>query len=282
MPYDRSRLQFQDRDFEILRAIAESPACSRGNLAAAFFKGSYEAAKKRVQQLASAGLVRNDSDAGLGRSIISLTKKGLEILAVSEKTPRNVRTHAVSPKMRAHERMLADCHFALTAAARTNGNLSADIWHDPGSATFTVRCTDHATIETVRPDGFCSVQMNHHRKFFFFVEVDRSTETQGHLIHLAQQYRQYSRAADFAARFGDCYEAKRTTFRVLLILKSPLRLENTLKSLRLHAGVLTLFWLTTFDSFIRDPFGAIWKCPLDSDGAGRVECRTLFSANDAI
>jgi hypothetical protein len=275
MSHEPAGLRLQERDFQVFRAIAESPACSRANLAAAFFNGSYEAAKKRIQQLAGVGFVRNDS-VGFGRSILSLTEKGAELLIAHAKTPPTIRTSPVSPRMIRHERMLADCQFALTARADEQDCL-VDFSNDPEKAAFCVNCSDHALAETVRPDGFCSIQTGFRTpKDFFFIEIDRSTETQGHLIHLGKQYRSYRRSGEFTARFGNQYEANQPSFRVLLIMKSPQRLENTLKNLRFHAGVGTLFWLTVFDSFVRDPFGRIWRCPADSDDASGNEMRSLF------
>jgi hypothetical protein len=268
-------IRLQDRDFQILRAIAESPACSRVNLADMFFNGSYEAAKKRTAQLARAGLVQNEDVDGLGKTILRLTQKGVEILTATAKGPSFVRTDPVSRRMRRHERMLADCQFAFGKAAQET-NCISDFWMNPMNAAFSVRCADHAVTETVRPDAFCSFQLNEARTFFFF-EIDRSTETQGHLIHLAKQYKAFWQSGEFPARFGNSYEPKRTTFRVLLILNSRRRLENTLNNLRLHARVETLFWLTTFEDFARDPFGLIWICPADlSHSPHQRPKRTLF------
>src|SRR4051812_13285399 len=118
MPEKSTGIQLQERDFQILRAIAESPACSRANLAAAFFNGSYEAAKKRVQQLANAGLVQNEGTGGLGKTILRLTRAGTDTLTVSVKESVFVRLDPVSPRMQRHERMLADCQFAFVAKAK--------------------------------------------------------------------------------------------------------------------------------------------------------------------
>jgi hypothetical protein len=273
-------LRLQERDFQILRAIAESPACSRANLAALFFNGSYEATKKRVKQLALSGFIQNEGRGGLGKTILCLTQKGAELLSLNLKTPGFVRTESVSQRMQAHERMLADCQFAFIDNANRENNCFMEFWTNPGDAAFSVRCADHSVMETVRPDAFCFFQpVGESRKQFFFFEIDRSTETQGHLIHLAKQYKAFWESGDFAVRFGNPYEPRQTSFRVLLILVSQRRLENTLVNLRRQAGIKTLFWLTTFEFFVRDPFGPIWTCPADSSSSSSAaphEKRTLF------
>src|SRR4051812_7713045 len=119
MPHEPAGLRLQDRDFQIFRAIAESPACSRANLAGMFFNGSYETAKKRLQQLALAGLVQNEGLGGLGKTILRLTQKGADLLSANLKTTGFVRRDPVSLRMQAHERMLADCQFAFVAKAES-------------------------------------------------------------------------------------------------------------------------------------------------------------------
>src|SRR5712671_3824619 len=102
-------LRLQDRDFQILRTIGESPACSRKILARLFFNESYEAAKKRVQILIAAGLVDNNNASHVGRTIICLTAKGASVLNANVKSKRPFEEQSVSARMQMHERLLAEC-----------------------------------------------------------------------------------------------------------------------------------------------------------------------------
>jgi len=262
----------QSRDFEILSEIFESPACTRTRIAAKLFDGRYEAAKKRLQQLHRAGLIENNDNSLTGRSILRPTRAALEILGAQ---PRMMER--VSSRMQKHELMLGDVISALRLAAERQGLFSATTIGD--DAGFSVGCWEHSRDETVIPDAFFTLQnpFPDSAQHFFFVEADRSTETQGHLVHLANQYRAYQRSGEFGEKRGHTYDRRRAPFRVLLVVKTRERLLRTGHSLRFFAQIGTLVWIATLADVLNDPFGAIWFCPLDFEGSSPLRAaRTLF------
>jgi hypothetical protein len=268
-------IELQERDLKILTEIAKSPACNRSYLTFSFFDGHYEAAKKRLQLLSRAGLVQNNDRSVTGRSILRITNRGLEAIDCSHTQPGFPQI----PKwMHRHELMLSDVCARLQLAAAQAG-LDFEFSTDSAAFDFTVQCDEHLRLEKVRPDAFAVVRtIESGLCQYFFIETDRSTETQGHLIHLARQYREHQRSGDFAERMGNPYEPKKAPFRVLLVVKSEQRMRRTVASLNEYADIRTLFWITTLERFLKDPLAPIWQCPIDfSESTPPVSPRSLFS-----
>lgn len=252
-------LNLQPRDIEILGEIAASPACSRQHVARAFFSGSYDAAKKRLQQLALAGLIENNDASSTGRSILRIRSEGRRLIGSS--TPQD----SISRRLHAHEKMLADVRAAFKATANSASH-EVEFSTDPEQIGFSVSCNRHVEIESIRPDGFLTLDSGKDALQYFFLEIDRSTETQGHLAHLATQYREFQKSGNFSKRFGNLLFV-RVGFRVLLVVPSRERLLQTGRNLRKSASIGTLIWLATINDVLENPFGSIWLCPLDFDNS---------------
>jgi len=87
----------------------------------------------------------------------------------------------------------------------------------------------------VRPDGF--IRIREHQadaelfEHTFFLEVDRSTETQDTLVTRAGCYLNYYQSGDFAVKNGAPQSAyKDYPFRVLMVFKTTERRNNTQRS----------------------------------------------------
>jgi hypothetical protein len=120
----------------------------------------------------------------------------------------------------------------------------------------------------MRPDGFIQIELdqtNSRRTASFFVELDRSTETQQNLRGRASGYLNYYRSGGFAKRCGQPAEHFRHfPFRVLWIFRNAERRNNAAESfLRHHPPILTMAWLTTFDELLNRPLASVWIRPLD-------------------
>jgi len=264
-------LVLQQRDFAILTEIGLSPACSRAQIARHFFHGSTEAAKKRLQRLIQAGLIIRNDESALGRSVLRITKNGADV--ISTRSPGNWRTRPVSAHMLRHELLLADCLSSLKGSAEARNQLT-EISLAEDEVTFGIDCETHSRHETVTPDAV--VTLRGEQIDYLFLEIDRSTESQSHLIHLAEQYRIHHRSGSLklmpAAEHG-----VRPRERVLFIMLSAERLNTTGRLLRNFTAIRTLVWLCLADDFISDPVNAKWRCPIDfNDSPITFPPRLLF------
>jgi hypothetical protein len=127
----------------------------------------------------------------------------------------------------------------------------------------------------VKPDGFIRIHEKEKdggvSEHTFFLEVDRSTETQRTVVNRAGCYLDYYKSGGFAVANGaDRSAYKEYPFRVLIVLKSAARRDNTADKL-LHGNppIRTLAYLSTFSEATADPVGKIWIRPADYGEASR-------------
>src|SRR5438477_12979868 len=74
-------IELRPRDFELLRGLFESRVMTLAHIAALYFDGKREMAKKRVQKLKVAGIVRERPRQVSEPSVLFLTRKAFELLA---------------------------------------------------------------------------------------------------------------------------------------------------------------------------------------------------------
>jgi hypothetical protein len=119
----------------------------------------------------------------------------------------------------------------------------------------------------VKPDGFIRFHEKdadgHKFERAFFLELDRSTETQDKLIGKAVSYFEHYKSGGFAVRNGATSDDYRKfPFRVLMVFKNAERRNNTAGHLLQNTPpILTMVWLTTFAEVTADPLGPIWIRP---------------------
>src|SRR5882672_1213001 len=73
-------LQFQPRDLALLRGLLECRIMTTEHVAALFFNGSREAAKKRLQKLKAAGFIGERKRKAYEPAVLSLTPKSFAVL----------------------------------------------------------------------------------------------------------------------------------------------------------------------------------------------------------
>jgi len=121
----------------------------------------------------------------------------------------------------------------------------------------------------LRPDGFLHIAerdsdsaMSEH---LFFLEVDRSTETQATLGSKAACYANFYRRGGMASRCGGSREQyKKFPFRVLIAVRNTERRNNAAEQiLQCTPPLLTQVWLSTLDELKGNPLGKIWMQPAD-------------------
>jgi len=97
----------------------------------------------------------------------------------------------------------------------------------------------------------------------FFLEVDRSTETQDTLALKGICYVDYYKSGGYAEWLGKARaEFKDFPFCVLMVLKNAERRNNAAdRLLQLNPPIYRQVWLTTMKEVMNDPLGAIWVQP---------------------
>lgn len=161
------------------------------------FGGRREAAKKRIQRLKAAGLLRDRRRMPYEPSILHLASKGVTALSergiLAEYPPLSrlaiKRRNQVSEQTLRHELQVMDLKAAFYRAVRTRIEikvLSFCTW--PLLNEFAGSGNAWAQRPwTVRPDGLLRVSCDH-RIQSVYLELDRSTESQETLLAKAQRY----------------------------------------------------------------------------------------------
>lgn len=251
-------------------------ACHAATL---YFGGSKEAAKKRLQKLKAAELIGERTRKAFEPSVLFLTRKAFKTLheqGVLVDYPRLQisaldRRASVSELTLRHELEIMDVkaafHSAITATGRLN-LLEFVTW--PLLYQFEARRSGDSRADVlVKPDGFIRIHQEENdggaSEHTFFLEVDRSTETQDTLVNRAACYLDYYRSGGFAMKQGATPSAyKDFPFRVLMIFKTAERRNNTAERLLQHnPPIFTQTRLTTMTEVIRNPLGPVWVRPID-------------------
>jgi hypothetical protein len=269
--------EIQDRDLLILRGLFEARVMTAEHVAAIYFEGRYEAARKRLQKLKAAGYVGERPRRVYDPAVLFLTRKAFEVLCetgtISDlprmSWPSLEKRVRVSELTLRHELEVQDVRAAFHLATnKTDGVEIAEFSTWPVLYQFEAFTPDGEAV-TVKPDGFIRIhELSPEGETFeqmFFLEVDRSTETQNTLLTRALCYRDYYQRGGFAVRCGYSPQAfNRVPFRVLMTFKTPERLHNTAAALlAAHPPVLSQVWLTTIADVLTGPLDPIWRRPAD-------------------
>lgn len=255
------------------------------------FEGSREAAKKRVQKLKAARLIAERERAVTEKSVLFLLKKGIQTLAESgrlEMYPhmplRSLERRAdVGDSTVAHEIDVMDVKAAFHIALQKHPRFSVAefiTWpllcqfepNRPGSGSKT---------PLVKPDGFIRIHEKESEGLserVFFLEVDRSTESQDKLVRRVADYSSHYTSGDFAVKCGGKRsDFKQFPFRLLIVLLNHERRNNTAKQLLDVRHLPNQVCLSTLDEIRNDALGNIKACfclkkPSADGGARIVKC----------
>jgi hypothetical protein len=269
----------QERDLSLLRGLFESRIMTAAHIAALYFDGKREAAKKRLQKLKTVKLIGERPRRVNEPSILYLTINGHLLLAerdlisdLPQLTAASFEKRArVSPLTIHHELEVMDVKAAFhSALLKSTGYSIAEFSTWPRLHEFRAKQADNSRSDVlVKPDGFIRIQEKEAHdqlsEHTFFLEVDRSSETQTTLVNRAAAYLNYYRSGGFADKNGaERSEYKAFPFRVLIVLKNAERRNNTSERLlHLNPPILTFVYLTTLSEVTTDPLGAIWVRPVD-------------------
>lgn len=279
---ERLPVTLQERDYVLLRGLFESRLMTLSHLSALYFEGRAESAKKRVQKLKRGGVIGERPRRPYEPSVLFLTQRGFKRLASEGRLNDYPRLSAASFEKRAriseltlkHELSVMDVKVALAESLAKTENFSlveCSTW--PALFQFYAAYTGQDGIRysdvLVKPDGFIRIHENEPdgglSEHTFFLEVDRSTESQEVLAQRAACYSDYYRSGGLAVRYGYSQQDYRDfPFRVLMVFRNAERRNNAAERLLLNTPpILTQVWLTTHQEMLQQPLGAIWVRPLD-------------------
>lgn len=272
-------IHLQERDVDLLRGLLESRVMTAAHIAVLYFDGKKEAAKKRLQKLKTAKLIGERKRRVSEPSALVLTRNSIALLQKEGVLADYPKMSAVSLQKRAqvseitlrHELQVMDVKAAFHSSIQGTKQFILDEFSTwPLLYQFEAfRPGQSASEVTVKPDGFIRIRekeadggLSEHT---FFLEVDRSSETQDTLITRAGCYMDYFRSGGFAMRNGASRSAfKEFPFRVLMVFKSAERQNNTAERLlQSNPPIRTQVWLSTFEEVTANPLGTIWICPAD-------------------
>lgn len=269
--------ELQDRDLKILRGLFEARLMTAEHVAAIYFEGRYEAARKRLQKLKAAGYVGERPRRTYDPAVLFLTRKAFAALCQSGAIadlpqmswPSLEKRVRVSDLTLRHELEVQDVRAAFYRDTMNTAAIEiAEFSTWPALFQFQALDPAGAAI-TVKPDGFIRLeeQKPSGKRFqhLFFLELDRSTEPQETLVTRAACYRDFYRRGGLAMRYGGTtadFEA--FPFRVLIVFKGPERRDNFARRLlSLHPPILGQAWLATLVEVTTKPLGSIWLRPCD-------------------
>ena len=268
-------LRLQPRDYFILRGLFECRLMTLAHATALYFDGKYEAARKRLQILRTAGYI-GEKPRKIGEEmLLFLTKTAFLRLQSDGKLTdypdltmeQFLIRSKVQPATIKHELAVMDVRVAITnAIAKSELHRLSEFTTWPMLSQFEAVHPLQKQRVIIRPDGFVHLMdKSEEHEYFFFLELDRSSEVQRVLAEKALCYRDFYASGGFALRQGAGKEDFRDyPFRVLMILQSAERRNNTAERLmNCTPPIKFQTWLTTQEEVLRDPLGKIWSCPLD-------------------
>lgn len=274
-----SSFDLQDRDLALLRGLFESRVMTAEHIAALHFDGKKEATKKRLQKLKSAGLLGERPRKAFDPAVLSLTRKAFALLSErgiladyprldSSSLDRRARVSELTLK---HELEIMDVKAAFHSSIKQTEIFKlAEFSTWPLLYQFEAfRVGQQGEEVIVKPDGLIRIHEKESdsglSEHAFFLEVDRSTETQDTLVARAGCYVDYYKSGGFAVRNGGARsEFKDYPFRVLMVFKTAERRNNTAERLlQSTVPIYSQVMLSTYEEATTNPLGPIWIRPID-------------------
>jgi hypothetical protein len=282
MPASKSKfdsIDIQERDLALLRGLFESRVMTAVHIAALYFGGKPQATRKRLQKLKAAGLIGERARRAYEPAVHFLARKGLVLLdkrGVLRGYPSLGQSALegrarVSASTLQHELEVMDVKAAFHSAITKTPAFSLVMFSTwPLLYQFQALRPGFSGAEfLMKPDGFIRIHEpitdDEFDEHSFFLEVDRSHETQDKLARKARSYLDFYQSGGFAARHGASRsDYRKHGFRVLMVFKTAERRNNTAERLlQNNPPIFTQTWLSTFEEVTTDPLGAIWIRPLD-------------------
>ena len=280
MTNDSISLELQPRDYSLLLGLFESRVMTAKQAGQLHFEGKHEYAKRRLRQLKTAGFIGTRARRVNEPAVLFLTRVGFSHLKTEGLLQGYPTLSSADFENRAsvsnltlqHELEIMDVKAAIVAAMRGSQRLKlAEFSTWPALHQFETSLPASAESVLVKPDGFIRIQERDAEggefdfEHAFFLELDRSSETQGTLLNKALCYRQFYRTGGFATRNGaTAREFERFPFLVLIVMKSAERRNIIAERFAANnPAILSQVWLTTLAEVTSNPLGQIWITPAD-------------------
>lgn len=256
-----------------MRGLYESRIMTRKHIAALYFDGKEEAAKKRTQKLVRAKLIAERARQPYEPAVLHLAKSGYDALVVAgllnnypSQTWKSFQKRVqVSDRTIAHELLVMDIRASVAEAVREQSDLELvefSTW--PKLYEFRAKkpvVTSGITRQQevlMKPDGFIRIHERDDEgvaEHAFFLELDRSTESLRQLVSKAVGYRDYYKRGGYAERCGlDPRIPAACPFRVLVIVLSEARKVNLrTELLHLTPPIKSQVLIYSHSKFEQDP-----------------------------
>jgi len=299
-------VELQPRDFALLKDVFNSRFITIAHAAKLHFgdmKSAEASAKRRLAKLAdkNCGLLkRQEVNLKRCRVIYRLTKNSVDLLVkcraigprAGEEWDSKVRkryTDRIATSTLEHEIGMLDIKAALQPALEEHAHLKVHefgVW--PYPYQFQVQRQGRHVMQ--QPDGFIHVlefspNLDEPRSHYFYIELDRGTETLDRIVEKVEGYMYHLRSKGFAAWLGfPSAKPGEHPFRVLFVVNakaSDQRRANIAQRLT-EASIKTFAPIATLADLLRDPLGHIWVTPsayaawLQTDGKAPLATIPLF------
>src|ERR1043166_5731419 len=246
-------IALQSRDFAVLRGLFDSRVLTRSHIARLYFDGSDDAAKQRLTKLKRAGFITERPRRIYEPAVLHPPRAALGLLQQEGHFVDFPKLSLTALEERAkvsdltirHELDVQEVKAALTVAVNATEHFRMDTFQTwPLLYQFQVAFGRGEVL--VKPDAFIRIiEEDADGKEFermFFLEVDRSTESQDVIGKRAACYREYFQSGRFAQwRGGKRDDFREYPFRVLWTFKTLARRDYAARSmLALNPPVRTL------------------------------------------
>jgi hypothetical protein len=257
-----SPMIFQQRDVEILKAVYQHRFLSSSHLKRMLF-GCTSRANTRLRKLWENGFLERHHIRplvfhGSSEAIYSLGKEGIDIIAQALDTDRSVIVRArdkneqLNPLFIDHLLEVNDFSLNFISLVEEHPDLRPERWVNERDAQDEYQSYENGRTVTrwFKPDGY-GRYLYKDKLYSFFLELDRSTETNVKFEDKLRSYLEYQRSGSYQRKFGVKF------FKVLTVTTTPRRMRN-LKNVADALGS-DLFWFTTSDNIRqRRMFQPVW------------------------
>lgn len=270
------RMHLEERDIEVLQALAVHRVLSGDQLRRLVFQCSGSRVRRRLRTLYDHGFVERLSvvaqpSRGVPPVLYVLTTRGVEALDELEVSAASGGVSGLSLQAVRHRLVVNDVFITLSEAVRNTRYAIRD-WRHEQQLKLTaedgrgrVEQVEHPSLQRPMPflpDAYFELELGDGSTFAFFVEVDLATHSQRIWRERAQLYTAYAdpRMGLFRRRYG------RETFRLLIVTtpdyRGRSRRDNILRSIEQTVGPSPLFLATTLENLQGDQIlGRVWRAP---------------------